>query len=235
MMTCEKKYALQPWFQKLGTMMLIHLSLDGQVFAADGEQYWKQYRAYSGENPNFVAKTMSTKFEMTGDEAPLIGHYQTVRTTDLQGKVQWVLMQKNREYEASYKMAPMDLSLAARIAENPINPFEAPDSVEQLGREVIEQTSWAILRFRSTLRDGRIPILAKVWLHPETGRPRKLEAEVERPPMPGMKRLSFMIDYGPGESAVALPRKINLHYEISLFFKSGVVDFSQELNGWEQR
>ncbi len=187
---------------------------------------WKQYVAYSKSRPKVVATHMATNYKVD-DET---GSYKSERAAGAGGeKPKWVVVDKGNAPEAAIKM---DTGLAAKVAEHPNDLLEETTAVERVGNETLGGKEWVILKAQTRLKEGKRPVVAKIWVSPETGQPLKIEGSMEKVPMP-MKDLRFTISYEQAGDATVLPKLVKFHSVFSIMFHSVELDLAQELSGWK--
>ena len=212
----------------LGMMASAHANTDDKA--------WKQYLEYSQSRPKVVATKMATAYKIPGESAPDVGSYTSERVVPAEGdKPQWVMVDKSKASANMQKGMRLDMSLAAKFAENPNDVLEPPSSVERVGTEKVGGVEWVILKAQTRLKGSKPPFTAKVWVHPVTGQPLKMEGLLENVPIPGSRNVRFSVSYDQAGAAAVLPKLVSLHYDFSIMFQKGEMDFAQELSGWKPR
>lgn len=214
--------------------MLAGLGMMAPAHADLNDKAWTQYVEYSQARPKVVATRMATSFKVSDDKSPESGTYKSERAPGASGeKPKWVVVDKGNVSESMQKMTTLDLGLAAKVAEHPNDLLEGTTAVERVGSETLGGKEWVILKAHTRLKEGKRPLLAKVWVNPETGQPLKIEGAFEKVPMPGLKDIRFSINYEAAGEAAVLPKLVKFHLAFSILFQSGEMDLAQELSGWK--
>lgn len=209
------------------------LGMMASAHADINDKAWTQYVEYSQARPKVVATRMTTSYKMSADESPETGTYKSERAAGASGeKPKWVVVDKGNVSESMQKITTMDMGLAAKVAEHPNDLLEGTTAVERVGTETLGGKEWVILKAQTRLKENKRPVVARIWVSPETGQPLKIEGVMEKVPMP-MKDMRFSISYEQAGDATVLPKLVKFHSAFSVMFHSGEMDFAQELSGWK--
>lgn len=202
----------------------------------DPMKSWELVEAQLRRNSGLAALQISSSFEVLGEEVPLTGKYTTrALQWNKIGEISRPLDGSDEASLRAYKMATLDLSLAARFADRPEELFQTPDSIASLGETVAEGKTLSIYKLHTRFINGKFPITANIWVDSENGSVIKVEGTAEKVNLPGMRTVHFALVYRTDNEGRCLPATLNVDYTISIFFHSGKISFVQNFRDWVPR
>lgn len=218
-----------------GLLWLSVFSFHSMTFAASSEESWKRIQQTLNRNAGLVAQRINTHYTLPGDDGPMSGHYLTLARLVSKDKVIRELDNETTQSLVGKKFAALDLSIATSLADRPEQLFSTARDFAMVGVEEHSDRSWEILQLRATTRSGSAPITGKIWFDQATGAVWKVQARIDKVPLPGVKIVDVTITYKLDTSGRSLPETVSVAYPISMFFYSGNVAFAQELSDWRSR
>ena len=197
---------------------------------------WLHLQNHLAKNKPFIASEITSRYELPGDDSPTRGTYRTIiQEPSNETEPTRTLSPITKEGELGLKMAAMNFGIAEKFANHPAELFTPYSSVEVLGQENRKGTELIVLQLRSRFsKKGNFPLTAKIWMTGDN-HPVQVEGTIENVPLPGVKNVSFTINYADDENGNSLPKDVVVSYPIKIFIHSGTVLFHHTLSAWQTK
>jgi hypothetical protein len=197
-------------------------------------QVWNQVQQQLARNQGLIAYRIDSAFELTGDAPPEVGQYATrVRQFDKNGKPVRELIASSKEATQAYRMDAMSLSLGNLAANRPEEFLLSPSSILFVRDETVDGLAASVYEAKTSV--GKYPAVVMIWVMQKDATPIKMEGVLEKLPLPGIKKVQFVLRYATGLHGLTLPASMQINYAVSIFFQEGKVSFSQKFSDWEKR
>jgi hypothetical protein len=199
-----------------------------------GEEAWRALSRHLQANSGLVAEEIHTRFRVPYDGGPVHGSFKTTVCGRVDGEIERNLVpgKVSSADEQGYKLRFLGLSIARRLANHPEQLFASVQSSKTLPDERLNGKLFTVLEVNANVQKG-LPVRAKVWIDPAGGSPFKLSAVIEKSPLPGVKSIAYSVDYDVDKNGRSLPNTVNISYVLSFLFKTGDVNFTQEIRKWK--
>lgn len=196
---------------------------------------WNAVQRQLAKNAGLVSHEIDVRYEIPGDAGPRSGGYRMrVHGWDRQGNPVRELVGQGDEGDED-RMAKLDLSLSERIVNHPDALFETPSEMTALDDRTIDGLPCVGYALHSRLAGGKRPITAQLWLDRKTGALKEVDGTVEKPGLPGVKNVSFVLHYRDDADGRSLPERLELRYDVAIFFNHGTVSFVERFGDWRPR
>lgn len=209
----------------------------GSAKAQDLAESWARLHEQLGRNKQYVARDITTRYELPGDDAAVIGNYRTtIISADTNGEPMRALAEQTTQGTTGLKLAPMAFGIAENIANRPHELIGAAAPVDIAGQETLDGRRCLIINIAGRFSTkGRFPLSAKIWIGGSDSHPIRIEGSIDKISMPGISKIDFRIDYQDSQDGRSLPKQVSIAYPVKIFFHTGYVSFRHDLAAWAAR